>query len=184
MHGSLNGEPGNTKSNYDWYVSTSGWLGGGVASSYPAALCFNDNFHRLTRKSRSRIRGLGIGEIEAAETKVQQDTWNPPLCPPAIREYIQSQFLALGIHNFARMDCFSNCPRDMHPLAYPVVDPFLTTINPSAPPVQPQVIPVAAGSWPPYHTPSVASAHLFSGVPPPTPCFSVVSGGYQQSITV
>ena len=28
--GLLNGEPGNMKSNYDWYVSTSGWLGGGM----------------------------------------------------------------------------------------------------------------------------------------------------------
>ena len=173
----MNGEPGNTKSNYDWYVSTSGWLGGGVVSSYPAALCFNDNFHRLTRKSGSHIRGLGIEEIATAITKVQQDTRNPPFCPPAIREYIRRQFLALGIHDFPRMDCFSNCPRDMHPLAYPVVDPFLNTINPSAPPAQPQVLPGAAASWHPHHTPSVTSNHMFSAVPPPGPGFSVVSGG-------
>ena len=166
LRGSLNGEPGNTKSNYDWYVSTSGWLGGAVVSSYPAALCFNDNFHRLTRKSGSHVRGLGIDEIEAADIKVQQDTRNPPLWPPAIREYILSQFLALGIHDFARMDCFSNCPPHMHPLAYPVVDPFLTTINPSGP------APPAPG-----YTPSVTSNRMFSAVPPPPPSFSVVSGG-------
>ena len=86
LRGSLNGEPGNMKSNFDWYVNTSGWLGGGVVSSYPAALCFNDNFHRLTKKSGSQIRGLGLGEVPMAEHRVTSDTRNPPLCPPSIRD--------------------------------------------------------------------------------------------------
>ena len=99
LRGSLNGEPGNMKSNFDWYVSTSGWLGGGVVSSYPAALCFNDNFHRLTKKSGSQIRGLGLGEVPMAEHRVTSDSRNPPFCPPSIRDYILHQLVTLGFPN-------------------------------------------------------------------------------------
>ena len=173
LRGSLNGEPGNMKSNFEWYVSTSGWAGGGVVSSYPAALCFNDYFYRLTRKSGSHIRGLGVAEIEAAENQVRLDTRNDPFCPPTIRDYIHRQFLALGIHNFAQMDCFSNCPRDSHPIDYPFGDPFLTPIT-SAPPhhsLPPPTcnVPSLPGDWVPYQTASVVSNRM--------PAASVVSGG-------
>ena len=73
LRGLLNGEPGNMKSNYDWYVSTSGWHGGGVVSSYPAALFFNDNFHRLTKKSGSHVCGLGVNEVGTAEARISSD---------------------------------------------------------------------------------------------------------------
>ena len=66
-----------------------------VVSSYPAALCFNDNFHRLTKKSGSQIRGFG-------EHRVTSDTRNPPLCPPSIRDYFLQQLVTLGFPEVSR----------------------------------------------------------------------------------
>ena len=151
LRGSLNGEPGNMKSNYDWYVSTSGWLGGGVVSSYPAALCFNDNFHRLTKKSGSHVRGLSIDEVPRAEIQVSTDTRNAPVCPPSIRDYILRQLVAFGASDFSRMDCFSSGPQNGLPIDYPYVDPFLSISNPPAIPRNPPPVSTPAGPWRPYN---------------------------------
>ena len=190
LRGSLNGEPGNMKSNYDWYVSTSGWLGGGVVSSYPTALCFNDNFHRLTKKSGSQVRGLGLNEVLLAEDRVTDDTKNPPFCPPSIREYILRQFITLGIPDFPRMDCFSTGRpgRYQLPVDYPILDPVLIKVNPSS--SSPPPAPVVPGPWRAYHTTPIAPspvANVSDPVPiggishPFTSQCSVVSAGVSMN---
>ena len=172
LRGSVSFDPTTKSSHQDRYFASPGWgQGGGIVSSYAAALTLVDGYKRLTGRTPGQITGLRSDNSDCSIASSQCRA-NPTITAPRISSYILAQFAHLGCHTFASWDRLS-LETAAHP-ATPcsLADPRLTvwgvptSDRPSAtvppPPFSPQIW---DSGLEPLQVPTVSGIPTLTGVP-------------------
>lgn len=111
--GSVSFNPTTKTSHQDWYLASPGWgQGGGIVSSYAAALSLIGRYKRLTGRSPGVIMGLSsslptLGARSDSSRASSQCRGAPTVSVPRICSYILSQLELLGTTNFSDWDLLS-----------------------------------------------------------------------------
>ena len=129
LRGSISSDPTLMKSHHPFYMSASGWNGGGVFNSYGLAKTIIDGYRRLTGNASGVIHSVDVASYDIA---IASCVGTPIIIAPRIRSYILSQLHRFGINNFSVNDLMS-CETALSPatpLGYadPVLAPWPSSV--------------------------------------------------------